>query len=119
MAGSKLVHEEEGAGMAGKVTMQDIADALKLSRNTVSKAVNDTGGLSDATREKVLKKAIELGYKQFSYVKKEDSGEEEKSLPEEMISAKTGTAWENILQKTALPKISESQIFPAPRPHAA
>ncbi len=92
MAGSKLVHEEEGAGMAGKVTMQDIADALKLSRNTVSKAVNDTGGLSDATREKVLKKAIELGYKQFSYVKKEDSGEEEKSLPEEMISAKTGTA---------------------------
>lgn len=54
--------------MAERVTIQDIADELGLSRNTVSKAINNTGILADATREKVLKKAIEMGYKQFSYV---------------------------------------------------
>lgn len=54
--------------MAARVTIQDIADALGISRNTVSKAINNTGVLADATREKVLKKAMEMGYKQFSYV---------------------------------------------------
>ena len=53
--------------MSERVTIQDIADALGLSRNTVSKAINNTGVLADATREKVLQKAIEMGYKQFSY----------------------------------------------------
>lgn len=54
--------------MADRITLQDIADELGISRNTVSKAINNTGVLADATREKVLKKAIEMGYKQFSYV---------------------------------------------------
>lgn len=54
--------------MAERVTIQDIADALELSRNTVSKAINNTGILADATREKILKKAIDMGYKQFSYM---------------------------------------------------
>ncbi|MDE7202006.1 MAG: LacI family DNA-binding transcriptional regulator [Lachnospiraceae bacterium] len=53
--------------MADRVTIQDIADELGVSRNTVSKAINNTGLLADATRERVLKKAIEMGYKQFSY----------------------------------------------------
>ena len=53
--------------MAGRVTIQDIADALGLSRNTVSKAINNTGILADATREKILQKAMEMGYKTFSY----------------------------------------------------
>ena len=54
--------------MKKKVTIQDIADALGISRNTVSKAINNSDGLADATREKILQKAIEMGYKQFSYV---------------------------------------------------
>ena len=54
--------------MADRVTIQDIADALGLSRNTVSKAINNTGVLADATKEKVLQKAVEMGYKQFSYI---------------------------------------------------
>ena len=41
--------------MATKVTIQDIADELQLSRNTVSKAINNTGVLADATREKPFK----------------------------------------------------------------
>ena len=54
--------------MADKVTIQDIADALGLSRNTVSKAINNTGVLAEATRDKILRKAVEMGYKQVSYV---------------------------------------------------
>ncbi len=54
--------------MAAKVTIQDIADALGVSRNTVSKAINNTGVLAADTRDKVLKKAQEMGYKQFSYI---------------------------------------------------
>lgn len=54
--------------MAGRVTIQDIADSLGLSRNTVSKAINNTGILADSTRERILQKAVEMGYKQFSYV---------------------------------------------------
>lgn len=53
--------------MNKKVTIQDIADALGISRNTVSKAINNTEGLAESTREKILQKAIEMGYKQFSY----------------------------------------------------
>ena len=54
--------------MAKKVTIQDIADALGVSRNTVSKAINNSEGLAEVTRAKILHKAVEMGYKQFSYV---------------------------------------------------
>ncbi len=54
--------------MAKKVTIQDIADALGVSRNTVSKAINNSEGLAEGTRERILRKAVEMGYKQFSYV---------------------------------------------------
>ena len=56
--------------MKKKVRIQDIADALGISRNTVSKAINNSDGLADETREKILQKAVEMGYKQFSYVSK-------------------------------------------------
>ena len=49
--------------MANKrVTMQDIADACGLSRNTVSKAFNGRGAVPPATRALILQKASELGY---------------------------------------------------------
>lgn len=54
--------------MGKRITIQDIADSLGVSRNTVSKAINNTGVLTDATRDKILQKAAELGYKQFSYL---------------------------------------------------
>ena len=60
--------------MASKVTIQDIADALGVSRNTVSKAINNTGVLAAATRDKVLEKAQEMGYKQFSYMNLSKAG---------------------------------------------
>ena len=45
-----------------RVTMQDIADACGLSRNTVSKVFNERGGVPEATRLAVLAKARALGY---------------------------------------------------------
>ena len=54
--------------MTKKITIQDIADALGVSRNTVSKAINNSEGLAEATRERILRKAVEMGYKQFAYV---------------------------------------------------
>lgn len=48
-----------------KVTIQDIAKELNLSRNTVSKAINNTGILADSTKQLILKKAAEMGYKTF------------------------------------------------------
>ena len=53
--------------MADRVTIQDIADELGLSRNTVSKALNGADGLAEATRERIINKAMEMGYKQFVY----------------------------------------------------
>lgn len=52
--------------MQKKVTAQDIAEKLNLSRNTVSKALNNTGIISEDTKNKVIQTAIEMGYKQFS-----------------------------------------------------
>ena len=46
--------------MKKKATIQDIADALGMSRNTVSKAINNSEGLAEATREKILQKAVEV-----------------------------------------------------------
>ncbi len=72
--------------MAGRVTIQDIADALGVSRNTVSKAINNTGILADSTREKILQKAVEMGYKQFSYLSLAGK-QQEPALPQAVITA--------------------------------
>lgn len=47
-----------------RVTMQDIADACGLSRNTVSKIFNGRGAVPEGTRKMVLEKAQKLGYRQ-------------------------------------------------------
>ena len=54
--------------MSSKVTMQDIADALNLSRNTVSKAINNTGVIAESTKKLILQKAVEMGYRNHSGV---------------------------------------------------
>jgi LacI family transcriptional regulator len=54
-----------------KITVQYIADSLGLSRNTVSKALNGSESIPLETRNKVIKRAIELNYKQFAFVDRE------------------------------------------------
>ena len=45
-----------------RVTLQDIAAACGLSRNTVSKVFNSRGTVPESTRQQVLTKAREMGY---------------------------------------------------------
>ena len=66
-AAENSVETEAATVPRGRVTIQDIANALGLSRNTVSKALNNTGVISAATRMRVLTKASEMGYKQFYF----------------------------------------------------
>ena len=49
-------------------TINDIADALNLSRNTVSKVINGKSGVSPKTKALVIKKANELGFGQFGVI---------------------------------------------------
>lgn len=48
--------------MAKKVTMQQIANYLGVSKFVVSKALSGKGGVSEATKEKVIEAAAQLGY---------------------------------------------------------
>ena len=63
-----------------KVTMQDVADACGLSRNTVSKIFNDRGSVPEATRSMVYQKALELGYIQALPVSPEKAETSRKSI---------------------------------------
>lgn len=58
-------------GKKDRITVQDIADALSLSRNTVSKALNNQY-VPPRTRERVLSAAIEMGYKSYGTVASTD-----------------------------------------------
>ena len=49
-----------------KITMQDIAAACGLSRNTVSKVFNDRGSVPEVTRQQVLTMARQMGYRQLT-----------------------------------------------------
>lgn len=53
--------------MKNKVTVQNIADALNLSRITVSKALNNSPNVSAETKELVLQKAREMNYKYANF----------------------------------------------------
>lgn len=45
-----------------KVTIYDIAQALKVSPSTVSRAIADSHMISDEVKERIQSKAVELGY---------------------------------------------------------
>jgi len=49
-----------------KVTIQDVAKELNLSRNTVAKALNNSDTVSYETRYVVIEKAYEMGYSKLS-----------------------------------------------------
>jgi LacI family transcriptional regulator len=54
--------------MKKRVTVQQIADELGLSRNTVSKVINNKK-VPEKTQKLVIEKAVELGYKGFNMLK--------------------------------------------------
>ena len=48
--------------MDKKIVMQDIANELNISKNSVSRALSGKSGISDATRQDIINKAQEMGY---------------------------------------------------------
>ena len=46
--------------MSNRVSIADIANALGLSRNTVSKALNGSAGITNETRQRVLDQAVRM-----------------------------------------------------------
>lgn len=65
-----------------KVKISEIAEALGLSRNTVSKALNNTGNVAPDTKRQILEKAKEMGYSRFMLEEslQEDSRIKNKSI---------------------------------------
>lgn len=57
-----IVKKERNVDMKSKVTMQDIADRLNLSKNSVSQALSGKDGVSEETRRKIMRAADEMGY---------------------------------------------------------
>lgn len=60
-----------------KVTIQDVAREMNLSRNTVARALHSGETVSATTRKAVLKKAAEMGYSKF-FLEERQTGREEK-----------------------------------------
>lgn len=85
----------------GKITMQDIADALDISRVTVSKAFNDQAGVSDSLRELIFEKARELGYMKLPYRSSEPSVKEERTISLIVSRPDSATFWTNIIHRMA------------------
>lgn len=83
-----------------KVLVQDIADALNLSRTTVSKALNNSGSVSKKTRDRVFQKAAELNYKYFSFLQpSDDTKTDSASL---LFQEDTDTKKETVLKQSQI-----------------
>lgn len=86
-----------------KVTMKDIADALNISRVTVSKAFNNQSGVSDSLRELIFEKARELGYAKLPYQVLDQSQPQEEQRTFSLIVSRPDSAlfWTNIIHRMA------------------
>ncbi|MDE7416904.1 MAG: LacI family DNA-binding transcriptional regulator [Lachnospiraceae bacterium] len=84
-----------------KVTMKDIADALNISRVTVSKAFNNQAGVSDSLRELIFEKAKELGYAKLPYQVMEQPQEEQRTISLIVSRPDSALFWTNIIHRMA------------------
>ncbi|OAS87804.1 MULTISPECIES: LacI family DNA-binding transcriptional regulator [Metabacillus] len=66
--------------MAKKITMQDIADRLQISKNSVSQALSGKPGVSEETRRIVETAARELGYEYTSVRNQLQKSEQNKTF---------------------------------------
>ena len=84
-----------------KITMKDIADALNISRVTVSKAFNNQAGVTDSLRELIFAKAKELGYAKLPYQIIEQPQEEQRTISLIVSRPDSALFWTNIIHRMA------------------
>ncbi|MDE7276744.1 MAG: LacI family DNA-binding transcriptional regulator [Lachnospiraceae bacterium] len=84
-----------------KVTMKDIADALNISRVTVSKAFNNQAGVSDSLREMILDKAKELGYAKLPYQAMSPVARGERTVALVVSRPDSSAFWTNLIHRMA------------------
>lgn len=82
-----------------KVTMQDIADALGISRVTVWKVFNNYANVSASLRSSVLAKARELGYTKG--IAEASRAEEGKNVSVIVARPNSAAFWTNIIHRMA------------------
>lgn len=56
-----------------KIKINQIAEELNLSRNTISKVLNNKDGVSEKTKQIVINKAKQMGYKQVDFEMKDEN----------------------------------------------
>ncbi len=73
--------------MAKKITMQQIADYLGVSKFVVSKALSGKGGVSGTTKERVIHAASQLGYfaQNNAYVRNNPSEAAQTAAPKQTV----------------------------------
>lgn len=86
-----------------KVTMQDIADALNISRVTVSKAFNEQAGVSDSLRSLIFETAKELGYNRLPshLLEQEQNTDTQKTISLIVSRPESSPFWMNIIHRMA------------------
>lgn len=84
-----------------KVTMQDIADALGVSRVTVWKAFNNHDGVSAALKESIMSKAKELGYPKVATEVDNKQSADIKTVALVVSRPDSSIFWTNIIHRLA------------------
>lgn len=87
-----------------KVTLQDVADALDISRVSVWKVFSGKEGVSEELKNKVITKAIELGYDVPSELKTFTSNtgsQSELTISVAVSRPETSTFWLNTIHEVA------------------
>lgn len=84
-----------------KVTMQDIADALGVSRISVWKVFNNSNSVSSSLKERVLDKASELGYEKMGHLQEESLKTNDLNIAVVVSRPESSRYWSSMIHSIA------------------
>ncbi len=86
-----------------KITMQDIADELNISRVTVWKVFNDYPGVSKSLRDLIIEKSEEMGYNKTSKITQTTDRKPSKTVTISVVVSRPESSlfWMNIIHHIA------------------
>jgi len=92
-----------------KPIMQDIADSLSISRISVWKALNDRPGVSDELKERIMKKAVEIGYIKIADSMSESGLSTTRTIAAVVSRPESSVFWMQIIHQIAK-ELSSQQV---------